>query len=164
MKFLLLLSLLCLYTKITFSKSLKDEQLTCGKDKDGSDIFFTVAGPVSCAVCLCNADLKEGVSYKNCETCCCGYVSNTKINYYEHFENKKDEPKLLTTRNALYSLIFFTCLLLILLALGFLYHKKRYCSSRLPLQSTENNELLHEIKTTTNNETIHITEDNLVLN
>nr|XP_012557979.1 uncharacterized protein LOC105845131 [Hydra vulgaris] len=162
---LLLLSVFCIHTKITFSKSLKDEQITCGKEKDGSDIFFTVAGPVSCAFCLCNADLKEGVSYKNCETCCCRYVSNTKINDYEHFENKKDERSLFTTRKVLYSLIFFTCLLLILLVLGFVYHKKRFCSSRPPLQSTENDEVINEIKMTINNEIIHITEeDKLVPN
>ncbi|XP_065660666.1 uncharacterized protein LOC136084511 [Hydra vulgaris] len=165
MKFLLLLSLFCIYTKLAFSKSLKGEQLACGKNTDGLDIFFTVAGPASCAVCLCNADLKEGVSYKNCETCCCEYVSNTKINDYKHLENKKDGQKLLTTRKVLYSLIFFTCLLLILLALGFLYHKKRYCSSQPPIQSTENDDVLNKIKIITNDETIYITEEhNLVLN
>nr|XP_047131785.1 uncharacterized protein LOC124810750 [Hydra vulgaris] len=165
MNFLLLLYFFYIHTKITFSKLIKAKQLTCGKDNDGSDIFFTVAGPVSCAVCLCNGDLEEGVSYKNCEKCCCGYVSKTKLNEYEHFQNKKDERKLLTTQKVLYSLIFFTCLLIILLALGILYHKKCFCCFRLPHQPTENNEVKYEIKITTNDETIQFTEkDKLVSN
>ncbi|XP_002162750.2 uncharacterized protein LOC100207954 [Hydra vulgaris] len=154
---LLLLPYFILYISRTFSKSITGEYLTCGKEKDGSDIFKTVDGPVSCAVCLCNGDLKQGVSYKNCEICCCGYVSNTKINEYEDFEQKSinDKQELFEIKIGFYSLIVLSCFLSISLVSICLYHKKRFCSSQPPLQSTEKDEFQNGIvKVTTNHEKI----------
>ncbi|XP_065660667.1 uncharacterized protein LOC136084512 [Hydra vulgaris] len=159
MNFLLLfLSFIILYVQKTYSKPIIGK-LTCGKDKDGSDIFKTVDGQLSCAVCLCG-NLNEGISYQNCETCCCGYVSKTKINNLEHFEKKseKDERELFETKIGLYTLMAFCCLFISLMLI-YLYRKKRFRSSHLPVQSTEKDEFMNDdVKVTTNHETIENTD------
>ncbi|XP_065660668.1 uncharacterized protein LOC136084513 [Hydra vulgaris] len=168
---LLLLPYFILYIRKTFSKSITGDLLTCGKDKDGLDIFKTVDGPVSCADCWCNGDLKQGVSYKNCEKCCCKYVSNTKINKYENFEKKsvKDERKLSETKNSLHIFIGLSCFfLMVIISLVpiYFYCKKPFSRSRLPLQSTEKHEFQKGmVKVTTNHETIQNTDkENLLPN
>nr|XP_012556349.2 uncharacterized protein LOC105844361 [Hydra vulgaris] len=158
---LFFLSLIILYIKKTYSKSILSEQLTCGQDKDGSDIFKSVDGQHSCTVCLC-ADLNKGISYKNCEKCCCAYVRKTKIKDYEHFEEKsiKDERELFKTKNDLYGLIALNCFFFLTsLVSTCLYLKKRFRRTRLSLQSTEKDEFMNgDVKVIINHEKIQNTD------
>ncbi|XP_047132046.1 uncharacterized protein LOC124811034 [Hydra vulgaris] len=139
----------CISILKTFSKSTSDEQLSCRKNEEGLYMFNTAAGPISCAFCSCNSDLKQDVSYEKCETCCCEYVSKTKINDFKDFK-VKDERQLSKMRNYFYGSLSFIALLLFVLALMFIYHRKHSYSSRPPYQADEKGEFMNEIKIATN--------------
>ncbi|XP_065660671.1 uncharacterized protein LOC136084517 [Hydra vulgaris] len=147
----------CIFILKTFSKSTSDEQSSCIKNEEGLYKFNTAAGPISCADCSCIGDshLKQDVSHEKCETCCCEYVSKTKINDFKEFKVKhtKDEQELLQMKNNFHGSLGVNGLLSFVLIFGCIYciyNKKKFFSSRPPYQADEKDEFIKEIKIATN--------------